>query len=399
MLLYVSIFTILLSLILLYSNWNINRNATYLALFLLCSSIYGITHHFVIYGKSPFWFAIFYNHFTPLMLLLGPFFLFYVRGTLNDTATLKKTDWIHFIPALIHLIGIIPYSLQPFSEKVQIATIIIHDIDQILNINNNYFYITAVNFIMRPVLLLGYIVYCMYLIWKRFSVSNFDTNIPKRQLLISFRWHIILIVSLFFIVIEFLIITYNSIQLKPSVGLVNSYPLYILSGVAYGFMSLSLLLFPNILYGIPKRVAFAEEAPKKVKTQKQVLVPELEETINVEEDPFFELSENIKVYLQKGRPYLDADFSISDIALAMHVPQNHVSYCINTIMQTKFSTLKADLRIQYAAELFSGKLKESYTIEGIAQQAGFKTRASFYGAFKEKTGMTPTEYIAAVKAV
>ena len=79
----------------------------------------------------------------------------------------------------------------------------------------------------------------------------------------------------------------------------------------------------------------------------------------------------------------------------MHVPQNHVSYCVNTLMQTKFSTLKSDLRIQYATELFSGKLKESYTIEGIAQQAGFKTRASFYGVFKEKTGMTPTEFIAA----
>lgn len=334
------------------------------------------------------------------MLLLGPFLLFYVRGTLNDTAALKKRDWIHFIPALVHLIGIIPYTLQPFSEKIQIATIIIHDIDQILNINNNYFYSTAVNFVIRPVLLLVYIVYCMYLIWKRFAITNFDANIPKKQLLISFRWLIILIVSLFFIVIVFLIITFNSIHIKPSVGLVNSYPLYILSGVAYGIMSLSLLLFPNILYGIPKRVAETPvAASKKVKKQKQIAPLEEEVTVNLEEDPFFDLSENIKVYLEKERPFLDADFSISDIALAMHVPQNHVSYCINTIMQTKFSTLKADLRIQYATELFSGKLKESYTIEGIAQQAGFKTRASFYGVFKEKTGMTPTEFIAAVNPV
>jgi AraC-like DNA-binding protein len=63
-------------------------------------------------------------------------------------------------------------------------------------------------------------------------------------------------------------------------------------------------------------------------------------------------------------------------------------------MQTKFSTLKSDLRIGFAVELLSGNQKESYTIEGIAQQSGFKTRASFYNAFKEKTGMTPTEFIA-----
>ena len=66
-------------------------------------------------------------------------------------------------------------------------------------------------------------------------------------------------------------------------------------------------------------------------------------------------------------------------------------------MQTKFPTLKSDLRINYVVELFSGKLKESYTIEGISRQAGFNTRASFYSAFKEKTGMTPTEYIAIQK--
>jgi AraC-like DNA-binding protein len=63
-------------------------------------------------------------------------------------------------------------------------------------------------------------------------------------------------------------------------------------------------------------------------------------------------------------------------------------------MQTKFATLKSDLRINYAVELLSGNLNDSFTIEGIAQQSGFKTRASFYGAFKERVGVTPTEYIA-----
>jgi AraC-like DNA-binding protein len=379
----------------LYSNWNINRNAIYLALFLISVSIYGIAHYFVVYGKSPFWLAVFYNHFTPFMLLVGPLLLFYVRGTLDDTAVLKKTDVFHFITALVNLIGIIPYCLQPFSEKIQIATIIIHNIDDIVTINTNYFYSTSINFILRPVLLFGYVVYCMYLIWKRFSANNFDRNIPKKQLLISFRWLIILVVSLFFIVVEFLIITFNSLHIKPSVGLINSYPMYILSGVAYFGMSFSLLLFPNILYGIPKRIE-VKEKNKKVELKKQV--PIQEETVSLEDDPFYELSESIKVYLEKERPYLNADFSLSDIALALQVPQNHVSYCINTIMGTKFSTLKSDLRINYVTDLFSGNLKESYTIEGIAQQSGFKTRANFYSVFKEKTGMTPTEFIAAKTA-
>ena len=99
--------------------------------------------------------------------------------------------------------------------------------------------------------------------------------------------------------------------------------------------------------------------------------------------------------MEKEKPFLKIDFSISDIALALQVPQNHVSYCINSIMQTKFATLKSDLRIDYAAELLSENVNDSFTIEGIAQQSGFKTRASFYNAFKERVGVTPTEFIAA----
>jgi AraC-like DNA-binding protein len=84
----------------------------------------------------------------------------------------------------------------------------------------------------------------------------------------------------------------------------------------------------------------------------------------------------------------------------MKVPQNHVAYCINSIMLTKFATLKSDLRIDYAVKLLSGNLNDSFTIEGIAQQSGFKSRASFYGAFKERVGVTPTEFItAATKTV
>jgi hypothetical protein len=83
--------------------------------------MYGIAHYFVLYGKSPFWLAIFYNHFTPLMLLLGPLLFFYVRGTLNDTSILKKSDAFHFIPAVIHLIGIVRYknpnSIPNYSKR------------------------------------------------------------------------------------------------------------------------------------------------------------------------------------------------------------------------------------------------------------------------------------------
>jgi AraC-like DNA-binding protein len=112
-----------------------------------------------------------------------------------------------------------------------------------------------------------------------------------------------------------------------------------------------------------------------------------------EEDPLFELSEKIITYLNDKKPFLDPEFSISTIAIIMQVPQNHVSYCINTLQSTTFYRLRAELRVKHAISLLQSETKDRLTIEAIGEQSGFKTRSNFYMAFKECTGMTPTEFI------
>ena len=394
MLLYISAFTILLSFLLIYNNWKINKTAIYLSLFLLCVSIYGIAHYFVVYGKSPFWLAIFYNHFTPLMLMLGPLLFFYVRGTLYYSSKLHRWDFIHCIPALIHLIGIIPYFIQPFDKKIQIANAIISDVDLILSVDSNFLFSTAFNFSIRAILLLLYIIYCSFLVWKRFNDKKLAKNMQAKSLVISLRWLVVLLSSLFLIVTEFLIITYNSVTIKPSVGLRNSYPLYILSGIAYFTIAFSLLLFPKILYGITKKNS-REQGGEKMKFDKKNENPA--NSISIEEGYYFELTEDIKEYLNKEKIFLNRDFSIVDIALGLKISENEVIYCITNILQTKFTALRSDFRIDNAIKLLSNLSDNKLTIEGIAQQSGFKTRASFYKAFKDKTGMNPTEFMMSKK--
>ena len=304
MLLYISAFTILLSFLLIYNNWKINKTAVYLSLFLLCVSIYGIAHYFVLYGKSPFWLAIFYNHFTPLMLMLGPLLFFYVRGTLYNSSKLHRWDFIHCIPALIHLIGIIPYFIQPFDKKLQIAEAIISDVDLILSVDSNFLFSTAFNFSIRAILLLLYIIYCSFLVWKRFNDKKLAKNMQAKSLVISLRWLVVLLSSLFLIVTEFLIITYNSVTIKPSVGLRNSYPLYILSGIAYFTIAFSLLLFPKILYGITKKNS-REQGGEKMKFDKKNENPV--NSISIEEGYYFELTEDIKEYLNKESKLFQAN--------------------------------------------------------------------------------------------
>ena len=174
----------------------------------------------------------------------------------------------------------------------------------------------------------------------------------------------------------------NAAVSKPSDTIDDGYVLYVMAGFAYCVMSFSLLLFPEILYGIPRKIQQNKTKKKKEKIK-----------IDLREDPFFELYNTILKYLEENKPFLNYDFKISDIALDLKVPQNHVSYCITYLMETKFSKLKSELRIKHAINLLEKGSNSKLTIEAIGKKSGFKTRSNFYSTFKEEIGFTPSEYI------
>jgi len=381
MLLYISIFTIAISIILFYYNWRANKNILYLSSVFILISLFGIGHYFMALSDSRFWLAVFYNHFSPFMFLIGPFLYFYIRNTLKDQNTLTKKDWIHFIPATIALIGTIPYIIQPFENKLAIADQIIRNLDAFKKIEVNLFYDMGESFVLRCLLTLVYLIYCAHLLFKSYTKQQNEKQYPKKQFLIVYRWFVVLLTCLLLLLSSFIILTLNAIDSSASRTIKEGNVWYVLSGLIYCIMSLSVLLFPEILYGIPRK-----KTPKYHKKKAKLKT-------NMMEDPLFDLSLSIQKYLLEKKPFLQADFDISDIALDLNIPQNQVSYCISYIMETKFSKLKSDLRVQHAVELLKKGTNSKLTIEAIGKQSGFKTRSYFYTAFKKEMGITPSEYL------
>jgi AraC-like DNA-binding protein len=112
-----------------------------------------------------------------------------------------------------------------------------------------------------------------------------------------------------------------------------------------------------------------------------------------QDDPFYELVDKINAYLKKEEPYVNPDFTINELAVALKVPVHHLSYCLNTLMNVKFTTLRTQLRIQYATKLLESGQADELSMDGIGKKSGFSTRSNFYNAFKTETGMTPSEYL------
>jgi AraC-like DNA-binding protein len=398
MLLYISLLTIILSSLLVTYNWRINKNTIYLGAFFSILATYGLTHYFTIYANSPFWLAVFYNNFSPFWFLTGPLLLFYYRGTLTDNSRLKGTDIIHFIPFLVQLIGIFPYLLTPFSYKIDIAAQILNDLNLITQFKVNWITKPIVNFLGRPILVFLYLGYITYLLWLNNPKSN-RAKVPIQQFKLTYRWLILLEVTTAILIINFFLLSLSLSKQTVTATMVNAQFTHFFSGIAYFCMSFMLLLFPRILYGMPIYIAniITEiSSQEKIKKETNPIV----EPINIvaeiqlpQDDPFFELVDKINAYLKKEDPYLNPEFTINELAASLKVPVHHVSYCLNTLMNVKFTSLRTQLRIQYAAKLLDSGQADELSMDGIGKKSGFSTRSNFYNAFKTETGMTPSEYL------
>lgn len=384
MLLYLSIATIILSIVLIVFNWKNNFNAIYLAFFFILVSVFGIAHYYMIYGQSAFWLAIFYNNFAPFMFLLGPFLLFYIRGSIENKQTLYKRDWIHFVPALLAIIGTIPYYLTSFDEKITIANRIMSNVDNVATIEVNLFYNAGWSFALRCTLAFIYLVYCIRLVWK---LSNALTS---KQFLDHYLWLVVLLSNILFINTSFLFLALQSAYDTTYENIAYGQVFYLLAGIGFCFLSFSLILFPNILYGIPKHLP-SVEIKKEKKVKKEVKV-------DPEEDPFYEMSKSIADYLVREKSFLNTDFKIEDLAKELKHPLSHVEYCFTYLLETKFSKYITKLRLNYVKEVIDLENGTLLNSKALALQSGFKSTNKLKNSFEKQFGLPLENYIEQVKS-
>ena len=109
------------SLLLLNYADKVNPANRYLAYHFFLNALFGIAHWASVVSDSDTLRAIFTVHYFPIYLLNTPFLYFYVRAVLTDRIHIKGWDYIHFLPSVLILFNIIPYSLLSWQGKMEFA--------------------------------------------------------------------------------------------------------------------------------------------------------------------------------------------------------------------------------------------------------------------------------------
>ncbi len=388
MLLYITILGFIVSFLLLINIKESNRVNIFLFAFFFINNLYSLAHYATIYSESKTLIAILLVNFTPLFLLVGPVLYFYIRGLLRDDYRLSKLDWLHFIPALLLLINITPHLFSSFSEKLEYANRVIQSPSEIVNYKN-IFIPATLKFILRPFFGLLYIALCIRMVYIKFKDERPETDQSK----LIFKWTIFLIFNTLLVYVSFLIFTIFSYQSNDyKIAEVKGFYFLISTLVGLVLLNISLLFFPNILYGLPQLDYVLPIKSKILDEEASELIKRNAKSFEISQEKLKLLDDKIQQYIL-SKPYLNPDFNLSTMSADTDIPVHHLSYYFNEHLNINFNTWKNDHKINHIIFLIENGSNEMLTLDALAKQAGFGSRTTFFNAFKQKTGLTPSEYL------
>jgi AraC-like DNA-binding protein len=380
-LLTINLSTIFLSLTLLFFQRKKIFTVFFLSSFLILLTFIVIVRSIIFYDNPDWLVAIVFTNFTPFYYLVGPFIYFHIRSYLAGKYKFQNLDLIHFIPSILQLINVFPYIISPFAYKLGIANNMQNNILIIRNIEINTVFPYELTGFFPPMFILGYGLYCIYILVTNFALG-FEQKVKKLRFnSISHGWLIYLCIVMILISSANLILTYNlgiiadQTQIKPFV---------LIQSILLVSIPVSLILTPQVLYGVP----VSKKRNNNFKTNE--VFNSLSADQGVEKDS---IMNRIHDVMDREKPFLARDFSFEDLVSILELPKNQVYLCLNEVMNMKFTDLRSHYRVEHAKKLLLDIEKRNITIEAIGIESGFPTRSSFYRAFKAETGITPMEFV------
>ena len=145
---------------------------------------------------------------------------------------------------------------------------------------------------------------------------------------------------------------------------------------------------------------------KKIRTTSNALYSKNVEIVKIESktttkkkkssnsnEGYLELMKKIFKVMEDSTVYCSSSFSADFLASLIKSNHNYIAKALRSTQNKNFRTFLNEFRIKEAQRLFMEMETKKFTIEFISEKVGYKSRSSFYSAFKEITGMSPNDYI------
>jgi len=315
--------------------------------FLLCWA-YLEWSSFLFSSGAIFSYPHFYYTANPFLFMWGPLLYLFVDALLNDHFEMNWRKWLHFLPALLALLSLLPM-LFAYDSSAKID--LIHA--TIDTRRNNLHDIVAE---------IGMYHMILYL------VATFVIHLyPSRPARADYKVLFIAVV----LMASAMIMHLNALR-DPE---------------AFGFMAApaasSLLIFLIFIstFSSSKTVEDVSDILRKQRYQRSTRLQ------HVKQD---EMEKKLQLIMVEQEPYLNANLRITELARKLSLNGPQLSEFINCRFNSNFNSYINGFRVEKAKQLLIDKPQLDVT--NIAYESGFNSISSFNSAFKKKTNTTPGRY-------
>lgn len=349
---------------------------------------------------NPDFYAYVYRFPGPLLFSLFPAGYLYVRTVNNDEPRLRKKDSLHFLPAFLYLVELIPHYLSPYQYRVNLVREIKNEPSKLIELNEGFL---PTYFHLGILCIQGicYVVLIFILLKKKNRIQDDNHSATN-------HWMKIFLFLAALTAIAMILCFFG----RPTFSSEGIQSLLVILTISLLMIKLRLFFQPEILYGIPATGGFSalsapftsvDASEEKNHQPQNGLDKEKKKRSNIdsENSPAFPRLATyqalLESYMQSKKPFLKQGYSIQDLSSETGIPQHYLSALLNRIYKQRFTDYINGMRICYIRQNFENTEWEKLTLEGIAKQAGFTSRTTFFNAIKKTSGVAPSEFIALLK--
>lgn len=285
-----------------------------------------------------------------LIFTYCPLYYLFVESSLTSSFRFRKGHLVLVLPFLVFIGAWLRYAFMPSPQMQEIFS------------HRTYYDLLVADIISITINLV-----LVWKAWQLVSMRGDKNELMRKAFLVPTLGLVIANISWLLMVLS-------------NFGISNI-PLAPRPDILYLSMSFLVLLFGYFLILRPQLFAFSE-VEKTARYQH----------VSIDEAQCIVIRQEIIGVLTKEKSYKNPEFSLTDLAALTGIDKVRLSYTINTYMNSNFTALINKYRVEEFVALIEAGQHENYSLFGVAAEAGFSSKSTFYKAFKDQKGRTPKEF-------
>lgn len=320
--------------------------------------IYNMSRMLGWHDITLFFFPISYSVNTLLMPLLWLF----TRRNFDLDPRFKPVQLLHFLPAIVCAVIVLSIPMRKRMESI------LHEV------TGDDTWIGDFNAAVITSQMIGYFVAIFIYLYrkKQYIKDNWsDAEYMQKEWIPKLM---ILFAALFVTVM-----TCYAIWPRTDAWLIQ-----ILNVMAMSFLVYNFIAHPTIPY---------------IQGTSRMLVKD--ETVGFQsipdEEQMRDICSQVKEYLETTNAFLRKDLSLSILSRETGIYQKLLSRSINEYLKQNFFELINEMRVEEAKRRLLLPENAGHTVDSLYEECGFRTRSTFFLAFKKVEGLSPAQWLNSVK--